>query len=96
MTEEERAAMRARFEAGGGAERRPRRDRQDNARAAATVRVVVGPDDETEVREIVVGVTSRISAEVLSGLEQGDRVIAGVIQAQAESQNSNSGRFFFR
>ena len=32
----------------------------------------------------------------LSGLEAGDRVIAGVIQAQAESQNSNSCRFFFR
>jgi len=96
MTEEERTAMRARFEAGGGAERRPRRNGQDSARTAATVRVVVGPDDETEVREIVVGVTSRISAEVLSGLEEGDRVIAGVIQAQTESQNSSSGRFFFR
>lgn len=96
MTEEERAAMRARIEAGGGAERQPSRDRQDSARAAATVRVVVGPNDETEVRDIVVGVTSRVSAEVLSGLEAGDRVIAGVIQAQTESQNSSSGRFFFR
>jgi macrolide-specific efflux system membrane fusion protein len=96
MTEEERAAVRSRFEDGAGAGQRPRRDRRDGARAAATVRVVIGPDDETEVRDIVVGVTSRISAEVLSGLEVGDRVIAGVIQAQTESQNSNSGRFFFR
>jgi macrolide-specific efflux system membrane fusion protein len=96
MTDEERAAMRARLESGGGGERRSRRERQNGSSAAATVRVVVGPDDETEVREIVVGVTSRISAEVLSGLEAGDRVIAGVIQAQAADQNSNSGRFFFR
>jgi macrolide-specific efflux system membrane fusion protein len=96
MSEEERAAMRARFEANGGGERRPRRDRQNGSRAVATVRVVVGPDDETEVREIVVGVTSRISAEVLSGLEAGDRVVAGVIQAQPEQQGSSSARFFFR
>jgi len=96
MTEEERAARRARFAAGGGGERRPGRGRQNVGSAAATVQVVVGQNDETEVREIIVGVTSRISAEVLSGLEDGDRVIAGVIQAQPESDNNNSRRFFFR
>lgn len=96
MTEEERTARRARFEAGAGGERRPGRSQQNGRATAATVRVVVGPKDVTEVREILVGVTSRISAEVLSGLEEGDRVIAGVIQAQPESGNNNSSRFFFR
>jgi macrolide-specific efflux system membrane fusion protein len=94
MTEEERAARMARFAA--GAERQPGREKQTPRQRRATVRVVVGPGEETEVREILVGVTSRISAEVLSGLEQGDRVVAGVIQARPETDNSSSRGFFFR
>jgi hypothetical protein len=31
----------------------------------------------------MVGVTSRIAAEVISGLELGDRVVAGILQAGA-------------
>jgi len=96
MTEEERAARMARFAAAGGMERRPGQEQQMPRQKPATVHVVVGPKDETEVREIQVGVTSRISAEVLSGLEEGDRVVAGVIQARPEADNNSSRGFFFR
>jgi macrolide-specific efflux system membrane fusion protein len=96
MTDEERAARRAQFAGGPGGERRPRPAQQDGAATAATVQVVVGPKDQTEVRQIMVGVTSRISAEVLSGLEDGDRVIAGVIQARPETENNSPRRMFFR
>jgi hypothetical protein len=41
-------------------------------------------DDGTrEEREIVVGVTSRVAAEVISGLQAGEKVVAGIIQANA-------------
>lgn len=64
----------------GGAENVPR---------AATVRVV--HDDGTiEEREILVGVMSRVSAEVISGLEPGDRVIAGIVQAEAPDEQSRN------
>jgi macrolide-specific efflux system membrane fusion protein len=96
MSEEERAARRAQFAARAGSERRPVRDQQNGRPTTAAVRLVVGPKDETEVREIMVGVTSRVSAEVLSGLEEGDRVVAGVIQARPESESNSSGGFFFR
>lgn len=100
LSDEERAERRARFQArnaagggpgaateGGGARSRPDRDRA----AIATVQVALD-DGSFEEREVRVGVTSRIAAEVLSGLEAGDRVVAGVLQSsveQQESQNQN-------
>lgn len=98
MTPEEREAMRERFAAGAmrrreGGERPPR----DSAVGTpATVQVVVGPDDELETREIMVGVTSRISAEVLTGLQEGDRVVAGVIQSRTDSGQQGNNRPIFR
>jgi len=41
---------------------------------------VVNSNGGFEEREIMVGVTSRISAEVISGLEVGDEVVAGILQ----------------
>lgn len=62
----------------------------------ATVRVV-RDDGSIEEREIVVGVTSRVAAEVISGLSPGDRVIAGIIQAeQSEQPRNNDNRDRFR
>lgn len=62
----------------------------------ATVQVVVS-DGEFEVREIRVGVTSRIAAEVLSGLEEGEQVVAGVLQTGQEEERSESrSNFSFR
>ncbi len=49
------------------------------ARRLATVQVA-NSDGSFEEREIMVGVTSRIAAEVISGLEVGDEVVAGILQ----------------
>ncbi len=40
-------------------------------------------DGSMEQREVLVGITSRVSAEVLSGLDRGDQVVAGLIQGNA-------------
>jgi macrolide-specific efflux system membrane fusion protein len=60
----------------------------------ATVQLVQ-PDGSFVAREIVVGAMDRVNAEVISGLEQGDRVVAGVVQARTEDEqdSSNSGNF---
>jgi len=52
----------------------------------------------TEVqKQLMIGVSSRVSAEVLAGLEAGDQVVAGIIQrqqaSQAARQNSPTGGF---
>ena len=47
-------------------------------KAAVQVRAA---DDSHETREITVGVISRVGAEVRSGLEVGEEVVAGIIQA---------------
>ena len=48
----------------------------------ATVQYVL-PDGKTEQREIIIGVSSRIAAEVVSGLKEGDQVVAGIVQTRA-------------
>ena len=48
-------------------------------RRLATVEVIRN-DGTRQQREIIVGVTSRIGAEVISGLEVGESVVAGIIQ----------------
>lgn len=40
-------------------------------------------DGSMEQREVLVGITSRVAAEVLSGLDRGDQVVAGLIQGNA-------------
>jgi len=42
---------------------------------------VLGEDGAHESREVTIGVVSRVSAEVRSGLEPGEQVVAGIIQA---------------
>jgi macrolide-specific efflux system membrane fusion protein len=71
--------------------------RADETRpTTATVQVAIS-DDEFEVREIRVGVTSRIAAEVLSGLEEGEQVVAGVLQSgQQEEQQRSQNNFRIR
>lgn len=66
--------------------------------SVATVQVQIG-DNQFETREVRIGVTSRIAAEVLSGLEEGDRVVAGVIQTSTPQQQQSpppGGGFRFR
>ncbi|MBI4182789.1 MAG: efflux RND transporter periplasmic adaptor subunit [Proteobacteria bacterium] len=80
----------ARREAGarpGGAQepgdaRRPRR-------YAVTVLM---PDGTTVEREVRVGIMNRVAAEVLSGLEPGERVVVGSGRAGGPSQPGSSGR----
>lgn len=55
----------------------------------ATVRVLL-PRDVIEEREVTVGVSNRVRAEVLSGLKEGDRVILGDASS-AQAQNANRG-----
>ena len=60
------------------------------SRRPAIVRVVADDGTQQE-REIVVGVTSRVAAEVISGLQPGERVVAGIIQADAGAAASGQG-----
>lgn len=92
-SEEERAQRRAarlqeRDEPGADANfanREPGRARG----TVATVQLALD-DGSFEEREVRVGVTSRIAAEVLSGLEEGDRVVAGVVQSDSGAQGSQN------
>lgn len=67
----------------------------------ATVQVVL-EDGTRETREVVVGASDRVNAEVISGLVAGDRVLAGIIEAAVEeeeqtnnnNQNNWGGRGF--
>lgn len=49
---------------------------------AAKVRVVAA-DGSIADRDVMIGVTSRVTAEVISGLEEGEQVVAGIAQAAA-------------
>ena len=53
----------------------------------ATVRVLAADGSVVE-REVRIGVTSRIAAEVLEGLEEGAQVVAGLRQGGAQGSNS--------
>jgi macrolide-specific efflux system membrane fusion protein len=57
----------------------------------ATLRVL-GADGSEQVREVVIGTTSRVSAEVISGVQAGEQVIAGIIQTAAAAQAAQAPR----
>jgi macrolide-specific efflux system membrane fusion protein len=62
----------------------------------ATVRVVAA-DGSISEREVTIGVTSRVTAEVISGLKEGEQVVAGIAQAApagAGNNGSNTNRNF--
>ena len=48
-------------------------------------------DGTIEIREVVVGAMDRVNAQVISGLNEGDQVVAGIVQAEAEGQDDSSG-----
>jgi len=69
-------------------------NQQPQARRPAKV-TVINEDGSQEEREVLIGITSRISAEVVSGLEAGDRVVAGILQGNMsgpEQANSEDQR----
>jgi len=92
MTDEMRARLRERIASGqglGGGQLAGRAGQQSTpARRLATVQVA-NDDGSFEEREIMVGVTSRIAAEVISGLEVGDKVVAGILQGVAGAAGPN-------
>lgn len=55
---------------------------QESRPRRANVQVQLA-DGSLQQKEILVGITSRVAAEVLSGLSRGDLVVAGVIQGNA-------------
>ena len=56
----------------------------------ASVRVVAADGSITD-REVTIGVTSRVTAEVISGLSEGEQVVAGIAQAAAPPGQQNNG-----
>ena len=56
---------------------------------------VVNDDGTQEERQVMVGLTSRVAAEIVSGLREGEQVVAGVVQpdvpADANQQQQNRG-----
>jgi macrolide-specific efflux system membrane fusion protein len=88
MSDAEREEMRAQFlarRADAQASGNMRRERTGGQPTIAYVQVLL-ESGETEKREVRIGVTSRIAAEVLSGLKEGDQVVAGVLQSRTDSQ----------
>jgi macrolide-specific efflux system membrane fusion protein len=53
------------------------------------VRVLVG-DGQIEERQVRVGVTSRIAAQVVEGLQEGEQVVAGLRLAAAQNQSTGA------
>jgi len=47
---------------------------------------VVAADGTQQQRDVVIGVSSRVSAEVISGLQAGDQVVAGIVQGTAAQE----------
>src|SRR5690606_8427316 len=64
---------------------------QPGQRSLARV-TVVHEDGRREEREVVIGLTSRVNAEVISGLQAGEQVIAGIVQAGAADAGATNGR----
>lgn len=64
------------------------------SRREATVKVV-REDGSTEERKVVIGVSSRIKAEVITGLAEGEKVVAGIVQAEptATAQQTSNTNF---
>lgn len=74
-------AASARGAAPGGPPRGTRGPRQ------ARVRVML-EDGSIEERDITIGISNRVHAEVLAGLKEGERVIAGVRETDAQRRNT--------
>jgi macrolide-specific efflux system membrane fusion protein len=93
LSDAQREEMRAQFIARRAEEQaqgNPRREEPGDQATVAYVQVVLD-DGETERREVRIGVTTRIAAEVLSGLKEGDQVVAGILQSSAEPQGQGGG-----
>jgi membrane fusion protein, macrolide-specific efflux system len=70
-----------------GGRRQPPSQQTPAAQRIATVEVMMA-DGTRQQREVVIGVMSRVSAEVVSGLQAGDQVVAGIIQSRPAQQTT--------
>ncbi len=52
---------------------------------------VMGEDGSIEERDVTIGVSNRVHAEVLSGLNEGERVIAGVREPERRTTTPQTG-----
>ncbi|NIM43467.1 MAG: efflux RND transporter periplasmic adaptor subunit [Hydrogenophaga sp.] len=60
------------------------------ARGPRQAKVKVMKDDGTiEEREVTIGISNRVHAEVLSGLKEGERVVAGTRETEPRNNSSN-------
>lgn len=50
---------------------------------------VVGKDGTLSDRNVAVGLNNKVNAEVLSGLEEGERVVTGEVSTQATMTSSD-------
>jgi macrolide-specific efflux system membrane fusion protein len=54
--------------------------------------MVKGADGKLIAREVVIGVTNRVHGEVLSGLKEGEEVVAGKREAEAAAASAQGNR----
>lgn len=51
---------------------------------------VVGQDGKAVEREVTVGITNRVQAQILSGLKEGDRIVVGIKRQQDKSSSASN------
>lgn len=87
MSEEERQRRRAERRAARGAEGSGPSEQRGPRQASVKV---VGADGAVQEREVTVGIGNRVHAEVISGLKEGERVVAGLRQAEAPRRSGGN------
>jgi macrolide-specific efflux system membrane fusion protein len=88
---EESARSRPGLQRQGALGRMERPDADGSSPRPALVSVVDEQGNQ-QTRRVLIGVTSRITAEVVNGLEEGEQVVSGVIQAQRPAANAAGER----
>jgi macrolide-specific efflux system membrane fusion protein len=68
---------------------------QPGQRSMAKV-TVMHEDGTREERQVVIGLTSRVNAEVVSGLQAGEQVVAGIVQSDAPAAPAGNNNQNFR
>lgn len=75
-----------------GVRRPPRPSAEDSGARSVALALVLQSDGTTQERRVVVGVTSRVSAQIISGLEEGDQVVSGIVQTSAGAAADTGNR----
>lgn len=67
----------------------PQRPRNGEQRQRQATVKVLKPDNNIEERAVTIGISNRVQAQVLSGLEEGDKVVAGTAGATGGPAGGN-------